>query len=136
MATDIKIDPASKDFVDDGFGGWVEADDSSTPVFCQLDQETGWWGDPRSGSLNKAILRSDLPRMDQLIDSTRRALAQLAQVGMISDVSIIPIDDGPITEADQRARGFGDMQIVWRDRASSTPADLAYSPLGGNPKVI
>lgn len=136
MATDIKIDPATKDFVDDGLGGWIEADDSSTAVFCQLEQESGWWGDPSSGSRNKAILRGDVPTLLQLLDSSKRAMGQLVQAGVISDVSITAIDDGPITEADQRARGFGDMQIVWRDRVSNTPADLAYSPLGGNPKVV
>lgn len=136
MATDIKIDPTSRDFVDDGAGGWVEVDDSSTAVLCQLDSEQGaWWGDPEAGTRNKEILRSDLPTLDALIDSSKRGMDALSRAGMISNVVIQAIEDDPATEELQSSVGFGDMLIAWRDRHTSRPADLAYSPLGGNPTV-
>lgn len=129
MATDIKIDPVTRDFVDDDQGGWVEADDSSTAMFCQLDCEEGkWWGDPRSGSQIKEILRSDLPTSEAINDAARRAGAQLVQAGMVSDLHVTALDE-------DNARGYAEQLVQWRDRASNKPADLAYSPLGGNPPV-
>jgi len=131
MATDIKIDYHSRDFVDDGAGGWVEVDDSSTAVLCQIECEEGaWWGDFFAGSQNAAILRSDLPTADDIEISTKRALAALAQAGMISNVTV-----EQDTNASDTANGLGLILCQWLDRHTNKPADLAYSPLGGNPAV-
>lgn len=131
MATDIKIDFVTRDFVDDGFGGWVEIDDSSTAVLCQIECEEGrWWGDMKAGSQNAAIMRSDLPTADDLELSTKRALAALAAAGMISNVAV---EQDPTSA--NTARGTALLLCQWLDRHTNKPADLAYSPLGGNPAV-
>ena len=131
MATDQKIDPQTRDFVDAPDGSWVEDPTSTTAVLCQLDGEEGlWWGDPTAGSKNKAILRSDLPTAPQLVDSTTRALKAMAQAGLISDATVVE------NKADEsNVLGLGDLFITWRDRATNRPADLAYAPLGGSPVV-
>lgn len=127
MATDVQINPVTRDFVDAPDGSWVEVDDSSTAVFVQLDSREGkWWGDPSAGSRNKEILESDLPTPDAIRDSSKRALLAMARAGAISDVFVT------IATADN-LRGYGELDIDWRDRSTNKAADLAYSPLGGHP---
>lgn len=127
MATDIVIDPVTRDFVETDDGEWEESDDARTAVFCQLDSREGrWWGDPFAGSRNAEILESDLPTPESLRDSSRRAMLALAGGGLVSDVHIT------ITTHD-KGRGFAGLLFQWRDRSSNRPADLAYSPLGGAP---
>ncbi len=129
MAFDIKIDPVTRDFVDDGAGGWLEVDDSSTAVICQLDSREGrWWGDPVAGSRVKEILESDLATPELIEDAVKRAMTALVQAKAISNLTIR-------TTAEDNARGYDELLIQWLDRASQKPADLAYSPLGGAPVV-
>lgn len=129
MAIDLYLDPVTHDYVDDGEGGWIETDDNSTAVLVQLDSREGrWWGDPPAGSRNKEILESDLPTAEALLDSSKRALAKMAQAGAISNVV------GQLTDEDN-ATGYASMLFQWFDRSALRPADLAYSPLGGAPIV-
>lgn len=128
MATDVKIDPETRDFVDTADGDWEEIDDATTAVMLQLDaREDGWWGDPPSGSRNAEIMESDLPTIDDLRDSTRRALGALVKAGVIADAFVNVGDD------QDKGAGVGSLLIQWRDRSSNRPADLVYSPLGGKP---
>jgi len=127
MATDIKIDPRTRDFVDDGAGGWVETNDSSTAVLMQLDCEEGsWWGDPLAGSQVAAVMRAEIQTPDQVQAAIARAMAAMVRGGLISDVAVsITYNDG--------VNGAAAFLNQWRDRASSQPGDLAYSPLGSHP---
>lgn len=128
MATDVYIDPQTRDFVETD-DGWLETDDASTAVLCQLDCELDrWWGDPTAGSKNAEILRGEVPTIEELQDSSTRAMRQLVAAGMISDL-FVTVDEGATDES----RGFGQLLFQWFDRASNRPADLAYSPLGGKP---
>lgn len=130
MALDIKIDPRTRDYIRNADGSWLETDDSSTAVLCQLEAREGkWWGDPPSGSRNAEIMESELPEIEDLQDSTRRALQQMSAAGVITDVVVDVLD----RDAAAVAAGAGALQIYWRDRASQKPADLAYSALGGHP---
>lgn len=127
MATDMKIDPRTLDFVDDGKGGWVEIDDSSTAVMCQLDAREGaWWGDPASGTRNKEILESEVPTLAELLDSTKRGMQALQAGGVISTAAISTLEE-------DTARGYAALYLQWTDRRSTRPADLAYSPMDVNP---
>lgn len=128
MATDVKIDLASRDFVDSDDGGWEEVDDSSTAVVCQIEcHENEWWGDPEAGSGNHAILTSGEPvTPEEMLDSTRRALLRMQRAGVISDLK------AAIGVTDEET-GALELDLAWVDRASSKPADLAYSPLDGHP---
>ena len=127
MATDIFIDPITRDFVDDGQGGWVETDDSSTAVLCQLEsREAKWWGDARAGSQNAEILEGEVPMLDDLVDSTKRAMRVLGSAGLVDSITVSKLNE-------DSARGYGEIYLTWRDRASNKPADLAYAPLGGKP---
>lgn len=129
MATDLVIDPKTLDFVDDGAGGWVESDDSRTPVLCELEAFEGkWWGDPNSGSRNHEILDSELPTIEQIVDSTKRSMRRLVAAGVVSD-AYVRVNEG----AADTARGFDSILLQWRDRATNRPADLVYSPLGSKP---
>lgn len=129
MATDMKIDfDGARDFVDAADGSWVEVDDSSTAVVMQLDcEEAKWWGDPPAGSQNAEIMRSDLPTIEAIQDSSKRALTQLVRAGLITDLTL------SIGDATSGQLGLGELDLAWRDRATSRPADIAYSPLGGHP---
>lgn len=127
MATDILIDPVTRDFVDTDDGAWEETEDSRTAVFCQVSAREGaWWGDPESGSRNAEILESEVPTIEELLDSTKRALRKMGAAGVISDIF------AAAQNADN-ARGYAELYLQWRDRASNRPADLAYAPLGGKP---
>lgn len=127
MATDIVIDPRTLDFVDTADGEWLESDDGSTAVMCQLEaRENAWWGDPPSGTQNKAILESELATVDALTNSTTRGLRALQAGGVISDAALRVLEE-------DNARGYASLYITWTDRRSTRPADLAYSPMDVNP---
>jgi len=127
VATDILIDPRTLDFVDTGDGEWEETDDSRTAVMCHLDSREGrWFGDPAAGTRNAEIMESELPTLQELYDSTKRGLQQLQAGGVISSSQLSILDE-------DNARGYGSLYIVWVDRISTRPADLAYSPMDRNP---
>src|SRR5689334_15289264 len=103
MATDVFINPATRDFVDDGEGGWVETDDSSTAVLCQIEsRENAWWGDSRAGSQNAEILEGEVPTLDELVDSTKRALRVLGAAGLIDNITVAK-------QSEDSARGYGEL---------------------------
>jgi hypothetical protein len=129
MAFDILIDPVTRDFVDTDDGEWEETDDSRTAVFCELDSRGGkWWGDPTAGSENAEIMESELPTPEALLDSTKRSMRKLVGAGVLSDAFV------NIEEHDNSV-GRVTLYLQWKDRASSRPADLVYSALGGKPRV-
>jgi phage gp46-like protein len=130
MATDQRIDPSTRDYIDLPNGDWEEVDDSSTAVMIQLDADEGaWWGDPLSGSQIGALMRytqgEGITTAETIRDAARRALNALAAVGMISDVATTIIEE---------RTGFAGILLQWFDHASNRPVDLAYSPLGGFPR--
>lgn len=127
MAFDILIDPITRDFVETDEGDWEETDDSRTAVLCELEsREDAWWGDPPAGSQNAAIMESDVPTPEKLLDSNRRSLRKLVAAGLISDAHIV-------IEEHDTAAGAVTFFLQWVDRSSNRPADLSYSPLGGKP---
>lgn len=127
MATDVYIDPITRDFVETDTGEWEETENAGTAVMIQIESEEGaWWGDGEAGSQNAAILRSELPTIEELQDSTRRSLLRLVAAGMISDLHVT-------IEEQDNAAATGALLIRWFDRSSSRPVDLVYSPLGGKP---
>lgn len=127
MATDVYIDPVTRDFVETDDGDWEETDDNRTAVFCQLDSELdAWWGDPDAGTENAAIMRSELPTIEALKNSSERGMRVLAGAGLVSDVFVV-------IDKEDNPSGFGQLLFQWFDRTSNRPADTAYSPLGGKP---
>lgn len=127
MAFDQVIDTATLDYVETEDGEWKETEDSSTAVFVELrSREGAWFGDPTAGTQNLAIMEGELPTVDALVDSTKRGLRKLGAAGLIDNVFVK-------VEAEDAARGYGEIWISWRDRASSKPGDLSYAPLGGKP---
>lgn len=127
MPTDIVIDPITKTFVEDGTGGWVESDDSRTAVFCQIESELdAWCGDPSAGSDNAKILRSTDPiEIQDLIDSTRRAMTVMVNAGIVGDLTVSELDTDTAPFL-----GIAAMLLQWRDRASDKTVDLIYPSIG------
>jgi hypothetical protein len=127
VAFDQVINTTTLDYVDTANGEWEETDDSSTAVFIQLEsEEDRWFGDPSAGTQNHAIMESELPTLEALVDSTKRGLRKLGAAGVIDNVFVD-------VESEDNARGFGSLYLTWRDRASSKAVDMAYAPLGGKP---
>lgn len=89
---ELALDPVTRDYVDDGRGGFAEDRSSMPLVLHQLHERLGqWWGDPDAGS--------ELHRLHQLGDSeqgraelgniTQRALRPLAELGVISSLEVV-----------------------------------------------
>jgi len=116
----IVIDPVTKDFVDDGKGGWLETNQVSTAVMCQLEgEEDAWPFDPASGSRNHEIMHSEVPEAIMLVDSTRRAMSALLTAGLIDQLSVSIL-------ASDELSGQVSILIQYLDLSSNTAVDMAY----------
>lgn len=126
MGTDIEIDLATRDYIDDGAGGWLESENSRAAVLCQLECRYGEWpGDPDSGSRIGAMMESGDPvEPEALRDEALRCLQALVDAAIISDL---------VVELDQDQAGRPTLILNYRDRTTGNPVDVAYSPWGGSP---
>lgn len=123
-ALSFVFDPITRDLVDTADGWFTEATDSRAEVLWQLESTyLAWWGDPFSGSRLLAILRGDEPATPQdVVDETKRALQQLADDGIISELAVaLDTDEG----------GRTTLILNYRDRSSGRLVDLAFVPFGG-----
>lgn len=126
MGTDLEIDASTRDYVDDGAGGWVMSENSRAAVFCQLECRYGAWpGDPKSGSRIGELLESGEPVTGlQLRDLALEALQALVDAAIIADL---------VVELDKDEAGRPTLVLNYTDRTTGTPVDVAYSPWGGSP---
>jgi len=78
----FEIDPETKDWIDDGEGGFVEATDARNDVYTQLAQAQGWWGDDTGLEKMPRVTEADVQRIE---DGYMRALQRLIDDGLILD---------------------------------------------------
>jgi hypothetical protein len=78
----FEIDPETKDWIDDGEGGFVIAEDARNDVYTQLAQTLGWWGDDTGIEKMPRVTEADVQRIE---DAYMRALQRLIDDGKILD---------------------------------------------------
>jgi hypothetical protein len=118
---DLAFDPLTHDLVDAADGAWVETTDSRTAVIFQMESELDtWWGDPTQGSRIAEIITGEDPgTIRDLVDEVKRCLQPLVAEGVISDLQVTLDTD------------FGGRPVIlmlYRDRSTGHPIDLAYVP--------
>lgn len=90
--TDRVIDPVTRDYVEDGAGGWEETRNASTAVYFQVQIEKGnWAGRPGAGSRFHQLARakSSQRTVAVLSDMAREAMQPLVDAGLISEPTIV-----------------------------------------------
>lgn len=87
MPLDRKIDPITKDYVDDGAGSTVWIETSQTAVHHQVLTRFGEWaGDPEAGSRLGALPRKlNEITAHEAKDALEDALRALAEAGFVTD---------------------------------------------------
>ncbi len=89
MAWDLAIDPLTKDFVDDGAGGWVRTETGDTAVLQQLEIRLAqWWGDAGIGSLLYDRARFTTSPGPLVAAEGRRALGLLVAEQFLAEVDV------------------------------------------------
>lgn len=126
MPKDTALDFVTRDFVDDGAGGWLETNDSRTAVLFQLESRRGRWpGDPRAGSRIRELLEREEPASAaELRDAALEALQELVDEQVIAALEVA-------LDTDQAGRPV--FVLNYFDPLTGSPVDVAYSPWGGSP---
>lgn len=126
--SDMLIDPVTLDYVRTDDGEWAETADSRTTMMLMLELELGASPfDPGDGTRIKAAIRAGDPLTPEDVKvEAERAGRVLTQDGVISDLVVTVRDDRdqPLTDAAGRFSPF----LQWRDLASGTPIDVAFTP--------
>lgn len=89
---DRSIDPLTRDYVEDGAGGWETTRDASTAIWHQVQGRLGGWaGDPQAGSRFHTLARAKSSSRTPAVvaDIARGALRPLVAAGLISEPDII-----------------------------------------------
>lgn len=88
---DRKIDPVTKDYIDDGAGSWEQTTTIATSVYHQLQGElNGWWGDPDAGCQLFTLDggRNGVINETRARDMVRVALKPFIKAGLAEDLSV------------------------------------------------
>lgn len=90
---DLKIDPVTKDYVDNGRGGFVYTQSIETQVYHQVNcRRDEWVADPELGNLAHTIpKKSNLGTMQRFRETYLEALSYFVQEGL-ADELVIEID--------------------------------------------
>lgn len=117
MPQDRKIDPITKDYVDDGLGATEWTSSSQTMVHHQvLDYFDEWPGDPATGSrLHKLSKKLTERVMHEATDAVNDALRPLVELGAIGspDVEVSKDQHGrlALSAAAEDIQGGGEVDV-------------------------
>lgn len=122
---DLAFDPLTRDCVDAADGSLVETTDSRSAVLFQMQADlNAWWADPTQGSRIRAMLSAERGdgepvTVEDLVDEVKRCLQLLVDEGVIVDL-VVKLD------VDEAKRPV--ILMLYRDRSTGTPVDIAYIP--------
>lgn len=89
---DRRIDPITRDYVDDGAGTFETTRTAETAIYHQVRTPLGsWWGDPEAGSRLHELEQAKNPVTSPIVidDMLSGALARLVDEGRISEPEIL-----------------------------------------------
>jgi hypothetical protein len=126
--TDQTLDPVTHDYVRTPNGEWAETADSRTIFLIAVSTRLGQSPfDPGHGTSIYEIMRAGALVTPEVLQSeTVRVGSALARDGVLSDLVVAVRDARGRPTVDEAGRTV--VKTSWRDLASGSPIDQAFSP--------
>lgn len=115
---DRKIDPITKDYIDDGAGGTEWTATSQTMVYHQvLGRVDEWVGDPEAGSrLHKLSKKLTEHVLHEATDAVQDALRPLVELGVLGGVDVVVTRDQrgklALAASSEDIQGGGELDVT------------------------